>query len=145
MRGFTVIQITVFMVGMCFYSSAILWPQQVTILYTQDGIKIGAWSGATGYAAAFSLFAAVLYHKVPGTNVILTISILAIAVCSGAQAIVSKYFHSVWGMQGLGALLIVLARSNFSSRFHNPGHYRELCLSCLADGRLQHCTILGAT
>ncbi|KAJ5638385.1 hypothetical protein N7490_008264 [Penicillium lividum] len=88
-RGFTVVNAAMFTLGMCFYSTAVLWPQQITHLYSRNDIIIGAWSGANGFGSIFSLLGAIPYRFLKGTNIIFTISIGAIAVISGCQAIVS--------------------------------------------------------
>ena len=99
-RGFTVIVITSFMIGMCYYSAAVLWPLQITRLYTIDDIKIGAWAGANGYPAVFALLASSLYFFFKRYNVIFTLSTLLLTVAGGCQAIVSKSWleqiHKIW-------------------------------------------------
>jgi len=40
-RGVTVVLIGTFLFGMMYYSTAVLWPQQVQALYTTDLIKVG--------------------------------------------------------------------------------------------------------
>jgi hypothetical protein len=48
LRGFSVILRATFLVGMLYYSTLILWPQEIQVLFTTDPIKIGLYSIALG-------------------------------------------------------------------------------------------------
>lgn len=62
-RGVTVLISATTLIGMAVYSLNVLWPQQVTRLYTTDNIIIGVLSGASNYPSLFILFASYLFTK----------------------------------------------------------------------------------
>ncbi|KAF4447577.1 trichothecene efflux pump [Fusarium austroafricanum] len=89
-RGFTVILAGVFLLGMLYYSTAVLWPQQVAMLYTQDIISIGWYSSTTGAAGSIiGPIGGYLFTKIGHARWVLTGTILALATVSGAQAVVT--------------------------------------------------------
>lgn len=89
-RGFTVIIGGVFLLGMAFYSSAVLWPQQVSMLYTTNLIHVGWYCSTVGIAGAIAgPIAGWIFAKAPSSRLVLTGTVLMMAVASGAQAIVT--------------------------------------------------------
>jgi hypothetical protein len=75
---------------MLYYSTAVLWPQQVQALYTQDLLKIGWYASALGIAGILSspLFGFLFTF---GHARLLFIFIIVIGtVASGCMAIVCK-------------------------------------------------------
>lgn len=50
-RGLTVLLVAIFVLGMLYYSIAVLWPIQVQSLYATDSINIGWYSSVGGLAA----------------------------------------------------------------------------------------------
>jgi hypothetical protein len=98
-RGFTVVIGGMFLIGMIIYSTAILWAQQITRLYTTDPILVGAWSGTFGFASTISLLGAIPFRKFKGTNIMLTASVFILAAATGCQAVVCK-LH-IWLVPGL--------------------------------------------
>ncbi|EXJ66790.1 uncharacterized protein A1O5_09985 [Cladophialophora psammophila CBS 110553] len=88
-RGVTCVLVGTFLFGMLYYSTAVLWPQQVQALYTQDLLKIGWYASALGIAGILSspLFGFLFTF---GHARILFIFIIVIGtVASGCMAIVS--------------------------------------------------------
>ncbi|KAK7894311.1 hypothetical protein LTR67_006072 [Exophiala xenobiotica] len=88
-RGVTCVLVGTFLFGMLYYSTAVLWPQQVQALYTQDLLKIGWYASALGMAGILSspLFGFLFTF---GHARLLFIFIIVIGtVASGCMAIVS--------------------------------------------------------
>jgi uncharacterized membrane protein YeaQ/YmgE (transglycosylase-associated protein family) len=48
-RGFVILQVAVFVLGMLYYSILVLWPQQVAALYATDPLTIGWYASAGGF------------------------------------------------------------------------------------------------
>ena len=90
-RGFTVVVGGMFLVGMVVYSTAILWAQQITRLYTTEPVIVGVWSGTFGFAAIISILGAIPFRKFKGTNIMFTASTFMLGASSGCQAIVCKF------------------------------------------------------
>ena len=89
-RGFTVLQVATFLLGMLFYATAVLWPQQIQALYTQKDMEIGWYSSAGGMGGlAFSAFFGYAQKKFDHSHIQLPLYLGCLTLCSGAQAIVS--------------------------------------------------------
>ncbi|KAK1762784.1 trichothecene efflux pump [Phialemonium atrogriseum] len=89
-RGVTMVAVGVFLLGMLYYSTSVLWPQQVTSLYTQDPLKIGWYASTVGLTGSvFGPVAGYLFRKFRHARLMLTFYVLALTVVSGAQSIVS--------------------------------------------------------
>lgn len=90
LRGVTVVLVGTFFYGMLYYSTAILWPQQIQALYTTDLIKIGWYASALGIAGIISspLFG-FLMTRVSAQYLFIFI-ILNGTIASGCMAIVCK-------------------------------------------------------
>ncbi|OCK73657.1 trichothecene efflux pump [Lepidopterella palustris CBS 459.81] len=88
-RGVTLVLIGTFLFGMLYYSTAVLWPQQVQALYTRDLIKIGWYASSLGMAGIISspIFG---FLFTLGHARLLFIFIIAIGtIASGCMAVVS--------------------------------------------------------
>ena len=86
-RAVTCVLVGTFLYGMLYYSTAVLWPQQVHALYTQNLLKIGWYASALGIAgiASSPVFGAIFTL---GHARLLFIFIIAIGtVASGCMAI----------------------------------------------------------
>lgn len=89
-RGFTIIQFGVLLVGMLFYSTAILWPLQVQTLYATNDINIGLYSSASGLGGmALGWLFGIASKKLPHIRWQLVIVMAALTLLSGCQAIVT--------------------------------------------------------
>lgn len=91
-RGFTVILGAVFLCGMLFYSTAVLWPIQIQALYTTTPITIGLYSMAIG--ASGSLFSPIIglaFERIGHSRWFFTAVVAVLCLMCGLQAIVSKW------------------------------------------------------
>ena len=89
-RGFTVIAMGIFLLGMLYYSTAVLWPQQVAVLYTQKPSDIGWYSSTVGMAGSIvGPIAGWVFIRVGHARWVLTTTVFLLSVVSGAQAIVT--------------------------------------------------------
>jgi hypothetical protein len=79
--------------GMLYYSSAVLWPLQVQILYATDPIIIGAYSGASGMGSIFfgPLFGLVFQRYARHGRWVFTSWVALVTITCGCQAIVCKF------------------------------------------------------
>jgi hypothetical protein len=91
-RGFTVILAGVVVLGMLFYSSAVLWPQQVRILYTTNPISLGWYASIMGISGTvFAPICGILFRKIGHARIVLTSIVCGLAIFSALQALVSKF------------------------------------------------------
>lgn len=88
-RGFSIVTGVVFLVGILYYSSLILWPLQIVTFYTTDSTTIGLYSLAFSLGGCIGalLFALVL-EKVNQARWILTAVCVLTTLFIGCQAIV---------------------------------------------------------
>lgn len=78
---------------MIFYSTGVIWPEQIQILYTQEPIKVGLYSIATGASGALaSPIIGKIITRVDQTRTVLVIAVALLTLVSGLQAIVSTYY-----------------------------------------------------
>jgi hypothetical protein len=92
-RGFAVIVGVVFLMGMLYYSTAVIWPEQVQAMYATNPIKIGAYcSASTLVAGPFSPFLGLFFQRYArhGRWVFTSWVALVTIICA-CQAIVSKF------------------------------------------------------
>jgi hypothetical protein len=90
LRAVTVVLVGTFLYGMLYYSTAILWPQQVQALYTTDLIKIGWYASSLGIAGIISsVIFGFLMTKV-NARYLFGFIILNGTIASGCMAIVCK-------------------------------------------------------
>lgn len=90
-RGFTIILGVVFLVGMLYYSTAILWPEQIQALYTTKPYIIGLYAMAFGLGGTlFGPPAGLIVKAFSQTRWILVAFTIVTTLCSGLMAIVSK-------------------------------------------------------
>ncbi|OCK73556.1 trichothecene efflux pump [Lepidopterella palustris CBS 459.81] len=93
-RGVTIILIAVFLYGMAYYSTTVLFPQQISFLYTQDPLKIGWYGAGTGLGGAvITPFFGWTFRRFRRSHIQLPLLLFFLTVCSGAQAIVSPGSH----------------------------------------------------
>ncbi|KAF2491932.1 trichothecene efflux pump [Lophium mytilinum] len=93
-RGFTVVLISVFLVGMIYYATAVLWAEQVGALYTTDPLKIGWYASATGFGGmTFGPICGYVFKNVGHARILVTIAVGTMGLCCGLQAIVTPGSH----------------------------------------------------
>jgi hypothetical protein len=89
-RGFTVILAGVLVLGMLYYSSAVLWPQQVRNLYTKDPITLGWYASTMGISGTiFAPIFGFLFRRVGHARILFTAVVAGLAIFSALQALVS--------------------------------------------------------
>lgn len=94
-RGFTVVLGSVFLVGMIYYATAVLWAEQATVLYTTDPLKVGWYASAAGMGGLIAGPLAGFLFQRGHARIMITIIVGIMALCTGLQAIVSKYMHAL--------------------------------------------------
>lgn len=91
LRGFTVAVGVTFLVGMLYYSTGILWPIQVQVLYSSILIDIGWYAIALGICGAISApIGGWAMKKYGHARWMFTGFVLILTLVSGLQATVSK-------------------------------------------------------
>jgi copper(I)-binding protein len=86
-RGFVVLQIATFLLGMLYYSIAVLWPAQVQALYADTNLNIGWYAAAGGFASIlFCPFFGFMQKKVRGSRWQLLAYTGLMTVCCGCLA-----------------------------------------------------------
>lgn len=92
-RGVTCVLVGTFLFGMLYYSTAVLWPQQVQGLYTQNLLKIGWYASALGMAGIISSPIIGALFTLGHARLLFIFIILLGTVASGSMAIVctSRY------------------------------------------------------
>ena len=90
-RGFLIVTGVTFLVGMLYYSTLILWPLQISTLYTTNETTIGLYSMSLSLGGLIggAIFGLVL-DRVNQARWILTGVCLTLTALSGAQAVVGK-------------------------------------------------------
>ena len=90
MRGVSIILIAVYLYGMAYYASAVIWPEQVQALYTQDPLTVGWYGMAVGIGGAiFSPIAGWIFRGFRRSHIMLPIILALLTIVSGAMAVVS--------------------------------------------------------
>lgn len=90
-RGFTIPLGVTFLVGMLYYSTLVLWPEEIQVLFTQDLITIGLYSMAFGLGGGLAApLAGWVFKKFDQGRWILLFIIVTMTALSGAQALVRK-------------------------------------------------------
>jgi hypothetical protein len=91
MRGFTFpLAITMLVVGMLYYSSLILFPLEIQVLFATT-TQIGLYSMALGLGGfAGSIAAGILFKMVDQARWMLVAIVIIATLFSGLQALVSK-------------------------------------------------------
>ena len=92
MRGFTFpLAITMLVVGMLYYSSLILFPLEIQVLFATTTTQIGLYSMALGLGGfAGSIAAGILFKMVDQARWMLVAIAVIATLFSGLQALVSK-------------------------------------------------------
>ncbi|GAB7356262.1 hypothetical protein MBLNU459_g7073t1 [Dothideomycetes sp. NU459] len=89
-RGFTVVLVGVFLYGILYYASAVIWPLQVSVLYAKTDYDIGWYSMSIGLGGLWGgPLIGHLFSKLGHTNITFTITLLILTMLSGVQAIVT--------------------------------------------------------
>ncbi|OCK77078.1 MFS general substrate transporter [Lepidopterella palustris CBS 459.81] len=89
-RGVTLVLIGTFLFGMLYYSTAVLWPQQVQVLYTQNLISVGWYGSALGMAAIpTSVLTGILFGRLGHARIMFTVIIAVGTIGAGLMALVS--------------------------------------------------------
>lgn len=87
-RGVTIILVAIYLYGMAYYASAVLWPQQIQALYTQDPITVGWYGMAVGVGGSvFSPLAGLVFRRYGKSQYILPCLLAGLTIVSGASAI----------------------------------------------------------
>ncbi|KAF2815944.1 trichothecene efflux pump [Mytilinidion resinicola] len=93
-RGFTVVLVSVFLVGMIYYATAVLWAEQAGVIFTTDPLKVGWYAGAVGMGGLlFGSPCGYIFKAVGHARILVTIAVGAMALCCGLQAIVTPGSH----------------------------------------------------
>lgn len=91
-RGFTIVTGVTFLVGILYYSSLILFPLQVQILFTQDPITIGLYSMALSLGGLIGgITTGLIMDRTDKAKWILVFFAGWLTVTSGVSAIVRKF------------------------------------------------------
>ncbi|OCK77155.1 trichothecene efflux pump [Lepidopterella palustris CBS 459.81] len=109
-RGFTVVVVSVFLVGIIYYSTAVLWAEQAGVLFTSDPLKVGWYASATGMGGLlFGPGVGFLFKKAGHARILITITVGILALCTGLQAIVTPGSHIA------STILVVLIGGSLAS------------------------------
>jgi hypothetical protein len=94
-RGFTVVNVGIFLYGTLYYSTNVLWPQMVGVLFETDPMKIGWYTSAISMSGlVFGVIVGWLFRKIGHARWFFTFAIAAMTVVSGCMALVSTSFHA---------------------------------------------------
>jgi hypothetical protein len=89
-RGFTLVNVGVFLIGILYYACLVVWPQQISSLYTQNPITIGWYATAFGFGSVpFALLPGWAVRKTGALQRWFRGAVAAITLISGVQAIVT--------------------------------------------------------
>jgi hypothetical protein len=92
-RGFTVVLGVIVLVGMLYYSTPVLWPEQVQILYTTNLYTLGLYTMAFGLGGTvFGPPAGWIVKNLPNTRNILVVFTLGTTLFSGLMAVVCRSY-----------------------------------------------------
>jgi len=84
----------VFLVGMIYYATAVLWAEQATVLFTTDPLKVGWYASATGLGGMlFGPLAGFAFQRLGHARIGITITVGLLALFTGVQAIVTPESH----------------------------------------------------
>jgi hypothetical protein len=76
---------------MLYYSTAVLWPQQVQVLYTQNIIDVGWYGSALGMAGIpTSVLTGFLFARLGHARIVFTVIIGVGTIGAGLMALVCK-------------------------------------------------------
>ncbi|EXJ90159.1 hypothetical protein A1O3_03228 [Capronia epimyces CBS 606.96] len=93
-RGFTVLQIATFLLGMLYYSIAVLWPAQVQALYATSNLNIGWYAAAGGLSSIiFCPIFGILQKKLPHSRWQLLVYTGCMTICCGCLATSTPASH----------------------------------------------------
>jgi MFS family permease len=90
----TLVLIGTFLFGMLYYSTAVLWPQQIQVLYTTDLINVGWYGSVLGMAGIpTSLITGILFSRIGHARLMFTAIIAIGTVGAGLMALVCKSIY----------------------------------------------------
>ncbi|KAI9743687.1 MAG: hypothetical protein M1818_003003 [Claussenomyces sp. TS43310] len=138
-RGFTIVIGVTFLVGMIYYSTLILWPEEIQVLFTTEPITIGLYSMAIGMGGLLGgLIAGVLFQRINHARWLLTGLITVFTACSGLQAIVGPGTHiaSTILVILIGALIsAATVATNTMVQLHVPHQYLGVAMGLVTTAR----------
>jgi len=89
-RRVSLVLVGTFLFGMLYYSTAVLWPQQIQVLYTTNPIDVGWYASALGCAGIpTSVLTGFLFARVGHARIMFTIIIALGTLGAGLMALVS--------------------------------------------------------
>jgi len=136
-RGVTLVLVGTFLFGMLQYSTLVLWPQQVQVLYTTNIIDVGWYSSVLGMAGIVtSLVTGVLFSRVGHSRIMFT-SIIAIGTLgAGLMALVSPtsstkstIFTALIGICTGGGFVVAAAMIQLAVEHEYIGIATALCVT----------------
>ena len=94
-RGFTIPIGVTFLVGMLYYSTLILWPEEIQVLFSNNTTTTGLYSMAVGLGGGVgAVLSGFLFKRINHGRLLLLAVVSAQTLCSGLQAVLSElYFH----------------------------------------------------
>jgi hypothetical protein len=118
-RGFTVVTGSVALVGMIYYATAVLWAEQVTVLYATDPLKIGWYASATGMGGlVFGPPTGYIFKYAGHARILITVTVGLLSLCCGLQAIVSKDNHFSLEYTSITPQIIILTNPSLAPGSH---------------------------
>lgn len=104
-RAFTLPNCCIFLVGMCFYSGQIIWPQEIQALFTTNRISIGWYTSAASFGGCiFGPMVGYANQKLGQSRWLLVFSTAGLMLGTGLGALVSTHsqVRSIVGMVLIG-------------------------------------------
>jgi hypothetical protein len=90
LRGFTLVNVGIFVIGMSYYSGVIVWPQQCQTLYATDLITAGSYNSASNLGGfLFAALSGWVFKKTAKLHWWFRVVIVDITLMCGCQAIVT--------------------------------------------------------
>jgi len=136
-RGVTLVLIGTFLFGMLYYSTAVLWPQQVQVLYTQNLINVGWYGSALGMAGIpTSVITGYLFAKLGHARIMFTVIIAVGTIGAGLMALVSPtsstestVFVALIGVCTGGGFVVAAAMIQLAVEHEYIGIATALCVT----------------
>jgi len=136
-RGVTLVLIGTFLFGMLYYSTAVLWPQQVQVLYTQNLIDVGWYGSALGMAGIpTSVLTGVLFARLGHARIVFTVIIAVGTIGAGLMALVSPtsstestVFVALIGVCTGGGFVVAAAMIQLAVEHEYIGIATALCVT----------------
>jgi hypothetical protein len=91
-RGVILVLVGIFLFGMMYYPVAVLWPQQIQVLYTTDLTRVGCYASALGMTGIVLPFlVGAIFTKWGHARLIFAVIIAIGTVAAGCTAISKSY------------------------------------------------------